>query len=135
MPSITGQRDEARAARDHDQLTVARLTSAAQRHAPPQPPTGAPTQAPTGAPTQAPTGAETAAAVAELREIAAGRGDLLAEVAGLLTGYFRGTAEEMRAGTAARFCRAAGADTALIARWTAEGERRAAVAHAVPYAS
>jgi hypothetical protein len=119
MPSITRQRDEARAARDRDQLTVARLTSAAQRHASPQPPTGA----------------ETVEAVAELREIATGRGDLLAEVAGLLTGYFRGTAEETRAGTAARFCRAAGADTALIARWTAEGERRAAVAHEVPYAS
>jgi hypothetical protein len=117
--SVTGHRNEARAARDHDQLTVARLTSAAQRHAPPQ----------------APTGAETVAAVAELREIADGRGDLLAEVAGLLTGYFRGTAEEMRAGTAARLCRAAGADTALIPRWTAEGERRAAVAHEVPYAS
>jgi hypothetical protein len=119
MPSVTGQRDEAQAARDHDQLTVARLTSAAQRHAPPQPPTGA----------------ETVAAVAELREIAGGRGDLLAEVAGLLTGYFRGTAEEMRAGTAARLCRAAGADTALIPRWTAEGERRAAVAHEVRAAS
>jgi hypothetical protein len=127
MPSVTGHRDETRAARDQDQLTVARLTSAAQRHASPQPPTGAPPQAPTGA--------ETVDAVAELREIAGGRGDLLAEVAGLLTGYFRGTAEDMRAGTAARFCRAAGADTALIARWTAEGERRAAVAHAVPAAS
>jgi hypothetical protein len=119
MSSVTGHRNEARAARDQDQLTVARLTSAAQRHAPPQPPTAA----------------ETAAAVAELREIAGGRGDLLAEVAGLLTGYFRGTAEEMRAGTAARLCRAAGADTALISRWTAEGERRAAVAHEVPAAS
>jgi hypothetical protein len=119
MPSITGQRNEARAAREQDQLTVARLTSAAQRHAPPQ----------------APTGAETVAAVAELREIADGRGDLLAEVAGLLTGYYRGTAEEMRAGTAARYCRAAGADTGLIARWTVEGERRAAVAQAVPAAS
>jgi len=119
MPSVTGHKDEARAARDHDQLTVARLTSAAQRHAPPQ----------------APTAAQTVAAVAELRQIAGGRGDLLAEVAGLLTGYFRGTAEEMRAGTAARFCRAAGADAALIPRWTAEGERRAAVAHEVPAAS
>jgi hypothetical protein len=119
IPSVTGHKDEARAARDHDQLTVARLTSAAQRHAPPQ----------------APTAAQTVAAVAELRQIAGGRGDLLAEVAGLLTGYFRGTAEEMRAGTAARFCRAAGADAALIPRWTAEGERRAAVAHEVPAAS
>jgi hypothetical protein len=56
-------------------------------------------------------------------------------VAGLLTGYYRGTVEELRAGTAARFCRAAGAEVALISRWTAEGERRAAVAHEVPYAS
>jgi hypothetical protein len=119
IPSVTGQRNETWATRDHDQLTVARLTSAAQRHAP----------------SQAPTEAETVAAVAELREIADGRGDLLAEVAGLLTGYYRGTVEELRAGTAARFCRAAGAEVALISRWTAEGERRAAVAHEVPYAS
>jgi hypothetical protein len=119
MPSVTGQKDEARLARDRDQLTVARLTGAAQRHAP----------------RRAPTGEETAAAVAELREIAGGRGDLLSEAAGLLTGYYRGTAEEMRAGTAARYCRAAGADAGLIPRWTAEGERRAAVVHEVPYAS
>jgi hypothetical protein len=119
MPSVTGQRNEARSGRDRDQLTVARLTGTAQRHAP----------------RRAPTGEETAAAVAELREIADGRGDLLAEAAGLLTGYYRGTAEEMRAGTAARYCRAAGADAGLIPRWTAEGERRAAVAHEVPYAS
>ena len=67
---------------------MARLTGTAQRHAP----------------RRAPTGEETAAAVAELREIADGRGDLLAEAAGLITGYYRGTAEEMRAGTAALDC-------------------------------
>ena len=57
-----------------------------------------------------PTATETAAAVGELREIAGGRGDLLAEVAGLLIGYYRHTAEEPRARAAAYFCIAAGAE-------------------------
>ena len=58
----------ARAAPDVDELTVARLTGAARRHAP----------------GREPTETETAAAVEELREIAGGRADLLAEVAGCL---------------------------------------------------
>ena len=99
-------------ARDRDQLTVARLTGAAQRHAP----------------WREPTQQETAAAVQELREIAGPRADLLAEVAGLLIGFYRGTAEQVRARTAARYCRAAGAEPDLIPRWIAEGERRAAYA-------
>ena len=99
-------------ASDHDQLTVARLTGAAQRHAP----------------WREPTRQETAAAVEELREIAGPRADLLAEVAGLLIGFYQGTVEQARAGAAARYCRAAGADPDLIPRWIAEGERRAAYA-------
>src|SRR5580698_1658175 len=102
---------------DHDQLTVARLTGAAQRHAP----------------WREPTQQETAAAVEELREIAGPRADLLAEVAGLLTGFYQGTAEQARAEAAARYCRAAGADPALIPRWTAEGRRRAAAARRENY--
>jgi hypothetical protein len=98
-----------RAGPDRDELTVARLTGAARRHAP----------------GRAPTEQETAAAVAELRAIAGGRGDLLAEVAGLLTGFYAGTAEEFKAWTAARFCQAAGADQDLIRSWIAEGKRRA----------
>lgn len=110
ISSATGHTGDQAA--DRDQLTVARLTGAAQRHAP----------------WREPTQQETAAAVEELREIAGPRADLLAEVAGLLTGFYQGTAEQARAGAAARYCRAAGADPELIPRWTAEGQRRAAYA-------
>jgi hypothetical protein len=109
MSSVTGHTGDQDG---RDQLTVARLAGAAQRHAP----------------WREPSRPETAAAVAELREIAGPRADLLAEVAGLLAGFYQGTAEQVRAGTAARYCRAAGADPALIPRWTAEGRRRAAAA-------
>jgi hypothetical protein len=64
-----------------------------------------------------PTGAETAAAVRELREIVGDRGDLLAKVAGLLIGYYRRTAEEPKARSAAYYCIAAGAGLELIPRW------------------
>jgi acyl-CoA reductase-like NAD-dependent aldehyde dehydrogenase len=110
-----GQIGETLAAADQpesDQLTVARLAGAAQRHAP----------------WREATPEETAAAVAELREIADDRSDLLAEAAGLLAGFYAGTAEDGKARTAARYCRLAGADPDLIPRWTAEGERRAAFA-------
>ncbi len=95
-----------------DELTVARLTGAARRHA-------------SG---REPTGAETAAAVTELTEIAGGRGDLLAELAGLLVGYYRHTAEQARAEAAAYYCIASGADLDLIPRWIELGRRRAAAA-------
>jgi hypothetical protein len=95
-----------------DELTVARLTGAARRHAP----------------GRESTRAETAAAVAELREIADGRADLLAEVAGLLVGFYRRTAEELRARAAVGYCIAAGADPDLIPRWIEVGRRRAAAA-------
>lgn len=98
---------------------MARLTGAAQRHAP----------------RREPTDEESAAAVAELREIAGRRPDLLAQVAGLITGFYAGTAEEPRARTAARYCEAAGADPDLIPRWIAEGKRRAGCARTTdPYA-
>jgi hypothetical protein len=99
-----------------DQLTVARLTGTAWRHAP----------------GREPTEAETADAVRELREIAAGRGDLLAEVAGLLIGYYRRTAEERKARAAAYFCIAAGAGLELIQRWIEVGCARAAAARLIP---
>jgi hypothetical protein len=108
---VTGQ-----AARELDQLTVARLTGAAWRHA-------------SG---REPTAAETAAAVRELREIAGGRGDLLAEVAGLLIGYYRRTAEELKARAAAYYCIAAGAGLDLIPRWIETGCSRAAAARLIP---
>jgi hypothetical protein len=105
-----------RSAREVDQLTVARLTGAAWRHAP----------------GREPTRAETAAAVRELREIAGGRGDLLAEVAGLLIGYYRRTAEELRARAAAYYCITAGAGLELVPRWIEVGCSRAAAARLIP---
>ena len=104
------------AARELDQLTVARLTGAAWRHA-------------SG---REPTGAETAAAVRELREIAGDRADLLAEVAGLLIGYYRRTAEELKARAAAYYCIAAGAGVELIPRWIEVGCSRAAATRLIP---
>jgi hypothetical protein len=103
-------------ARERDQLIVPRLTGAAWRHAP----------------RREPTEAETAAALAELREIAGGRGDLLAEVAGLLIGYYRRTAQEPRARAAAYYCMAAGAELELISRWIEVGCARAAAARLIP---
>jgi hypothetical protein len=102
----------AQAAPQADELTVARLTGAAGRHAP----------------LREPTAAETATAVEELREIAGDRGDLLAEVAGLLIGFYRETKQDRKAQAAARYCIAAGADPDLIPRWIEEGQSRAAVA-------
>lgn len=101
-----------RPAPEADELTVARLTAAAQRHA-------------SG---RQPTGAETAAAVAELHGIAGARDDLLAEVAGLLMGYYRCTAEQPKAEAAAHYCIAGGADLDLIPQWIEVGRRRAAAA-------
>jgi hypothetical protein len=105
-----------RSASEPDQLTVARLAGAAQRHAP----------------WREPTEEETAAAVEELREIAGDRGDLLAEVAGLLMGFYRRTVAELRAQAAAHYCIAAGADPDLIPRWIEVGRSRAAVARQAP---
>jgi hypothetical protein len=101
-----------------DRQTVARLTGAAGRHAP----------------GREPTAAETAEAVEELREIAGDRGDLLAEVAGLLIGFYRQTSQERKAEAGARYCIAAGADPDLIPRWIEEGQSRAALARQATHA-
>lgn len=77
-------------------------------------------------------GDEEAAAVAALRELAAGRTDLLAEVAGILEGASEGELDEPRAREAARLCRLAGADPAAIPRWIDEGRRRRAAAKMPP---
>jgi hypothetical protein len=100
-----------------DRLTVAELTGAARRPAR----------------WRELTGAETVAVVAELREIAAGRADLLAEVAGLLIGFHEGGPEEPRARSAAQMCRLAGADEDLIPQWAKEGRRRAEAARLPPF--
>ena len=97
---------------ERDGLAVARLAAAARRDAP----------------GRRPTEAETAAAARELRAMAGDRTDLLAEVAGLLLGYYRRTAEEPRARAAAHYCVAAGADPGLIPRWIEVGRHRAAAA-------
>jgi hypothetical protein len=96
---------------DRDRLTVARLTGVARRHAR------------WGAPAED----EVAAAVAELREVADGQADLLAEVAGLALGTSEARGDEYRvqAQAVADLCRAAGADEQAIPAWIEEGRRRA----------
>jgi len=68
---------------------------------------------------------EEAAAVAELTELAAGRGDLLAEVAGITEGASEGRLDEPFARSAADLCRKAGADPEAIPAWIKVGRRRA----------
>jgi hypothetical protein len=103
-------------------LVVASLSGAAQRHAR----------------WGEPTAEETAAAVAELREILAGRDDgpaLLAEVAGVRLGFYEGELGEPRAKAVARSCIAAGADESLIPEWAEEGRRRAEAARLPPFST
>jgi len=79
------------------------------------------------------TEAEHAEAVAALRELAAGRTDQLAEVAGLLEGFAEGELTEPIARTAAELCREAGADPDAIPRWIQAGRERAATAMLPPF--
>jgi hypothetical protein len=67
------------------------------------------------------------AAVAELREIADGRGDLLAERAGITLGFYaRESRDEWQSkALAAALCIAAGADLTRLAEWIAVGQERA----------
>ncbi len=78
-------------------------------------------------------GDEEAAAVAALRELAGGRADLLAEVAGILEGAREGELDEQLARQAAALCRKAGADPEAIPPWIEEGRRRAAAARQPPF--
>ena len=78
-------------------------------------------------------GEEEAAAVAELRALAGGRADLLAEVAGILEGAREGEPNEPLARQAAGLCRAAGADPETIPAWVEEGRRRRAAARQPPF--
>jgi hypothetical protein len=77
--------------------------------------------------------AEYAAAVAELRELAAGRADLLAETAGLLEGFGEGEPTGPMHRLAVRLCRDAGADPAAIPGWIEEGRRRREEARRPPF--
>jgi hypothetical protein len=79
------------------------------------------------------TKAEHDAAVGELRELAAGRADLLAHVTGILEGTSEGELDEHLARQAAGLAREAGADPAAIAEWAEEGRRRRAAAGHPPF--
>ena len=68
------------------------------------------------------------AAVAELREIADGRGDLLAERAGVILGFHDQDARDgrwPRRALEAALCIAAGADLTRLTEWIAVGQERA----------
>ena len=79
------------------------------------------------------TSSEEAAAVAELRTLAGGRTDLLAEVAGIFEGASEGRHDEPLARFAAGLCRKVGADVDAIPAWVEEGRRRAARAGLPPF--
>ncbi len=100
-----------------DRLLVAELTGEAQRRARWRPLSKA----------------EQTEAVAALRELAGGRADLLAEVAGLLEGFSEGGLDEALAWQAADVCRLAGADPEAIPEWIEEGRRRRANASRPPF--
>ena len=72
-------------------------------------------------------------AVAGLRELAAGRADLLAEVAGILEGFHEGEPREPLVRQAAQLCRDAGADPVQIPPWIDVGRQRAAQARQPPF--
>jgi hypothetical protein len=75
---------------------------------------------------------EETAAIAEIRQTAAGRADLLAERAGTALGYADAGCDAARCRQIAKLCIAAGADQALIERWVMTGRKRAALAVAIP---
>jgi DNA-binding MarR family transcriptional regulator len=68
-----------------------------------------------------------------LREIAGGRTDLLAEVAGLLEGASEGELDEPLARQAAVLCWLAGADAETVPAWVEEGCRRRDAARLPPH--
>jgi hypothetical protein len=102
---------------DSDRLIVARISGVAVRHAS----------------WREPAGDEIAAAVAELREVAGDRPDLLAEEAGILLGFHEGGLDEPRARSSAQLLIAAGADQSRIPRWIEEGRRRAGLRRHPPF--
>jgi hypothetical protein len=78
------------------------------------------------------TGDDQAAAVAALRELAGGRADLLAEVAGIFEGTSEGEMDEPLTRQAAGLCRLAGADPEAKPGWVADGRRRREAARKPP---
>ncbi len=102
---------------DADRILVAQLHGEARHHAK----------------WHALTEAEEAAAVAALRELAAGRGDLLAEVAGVAEGFSDGEYSEPLGRQISQLCREAGADPQAIAGWVDIGRQRRADARRLPF--
>jgi hypothetical protein len=100
-----------------DRILVAQLTGEARHHAKWRPLTAE----------------EEAVALAELRALAGGRADLLAEVAGILEGTSEGELDEPLVRSAGQLCRKAGADPEAIPAWIEEGRRRAANARRPPF--
>jgi hypothetical protein len=78
---------------------------------------------------------EKSAGAAELRQVADGRRDLLAETAGLALGTAegRGKEYEARGQAIAELCRLAGADEDLIPGWVEIGRERAEQASRAPF--
>jgi hypothetical protein len=94
---------------DPDGITTARIAGTASRHASRKP-------------------LDVDAAVAELRSIANGRGDLLAERAGVIFGFHDEDARDGRSprrALEAALCIAAGADLTWLIEWIAVGQERA----------
>jgi hypothetical protein len=79
------------------------------------------------------TEAEEAEALADLTELAAGRTDLLAQVARLAIGFSEGSLAEPRQQQVAQLLIKAGADQELIPRWIEEGRHRSEAARGIPY--
>ena len=112
-----GKVNQDRPGADADRILVAQLTGEARHRARWRPLTGD----------------EEAAALAELRALAGGRADLLAQVAGIFEGTSEGEPDEPLARSAARLCRMAGADADAIPGWIEEGRRRSANARHPPF--
>jgi hypothetical protein len=94
---------------DPDGITTAQLAGTAARYARQEP-------------------LDVDAALAELREIADGRGDLLAERAGVIFGFHEEDERDgrwPRRALEAALCIAAGADLTQLTRWIHEGQERA----------
>jgi len=75
---------------------------------------------------------EERAAVAALAELAGGRADLLAEVAGIFEGTGEGELDQPLVRQAAALCLKAGADAEAIPAWIEEGRRRRSAAGRPP---
>ena len=101
---------------DPDRLRYAQIAGAAARHA------------------QAwLTAEQEAAAVAELRQAAGGRTDLLAECAGTALGFGEGGQDAGRYRQIAELCIAAGVDETLVEAWIEVGRQRASTAAALTH--